>query len=174
VPDVRHTLVVSAAGLLMAMSTTLDRTRGDQLGAIVAVCRASRTVQLRHLAVGGVRQATGEMDNLFMLMLGISDGSVLAVVAGAACAADPFVVAVNCFDGVPRHDLASVRTANLDDARRSPSPSRCRWSTPTPAPALLRSTPSSRWSSKRCRLSARSDTGDRRQGARWAVRRPEV
>ena len=36
VPDVRHTLVVSADGLLMAMSDELDRTSGDQLGAIVA------------------------------------------------------------------------------------------------------------------------------------------
>ena len=36
VPGVRHTLVVSADGLLMAMSDELDRTSGDQLGAIVA------------------------------------------------------------------------------------------------------------------------------------------
>ena len=35
VPDVRHTLVVSADGLLMAMSDELDRTSGDQLAAIV-------------------------------------------------------------------------------------------------------------------------------------------
>ena len=32
VPGVRHTLVVSADGLLMAMSDELDRTSGDQLG----------------------------------------------------------------------------------------------------------------------------------------------
>ncbi|HEU4912522.1 MAG TPA: roadblock/LC7 domain-containing protein, partial [Actinomycetes bacterium] len=31
VPGVQHTLVVSADGLLMAMSAELDRTQGDQL-----------------------------------------------------------------------------------------------------------------------------------------------
>ena len=36
VPGTRHTLVVSADGLLMAMSDQLDRTSGDQLAAIVA------------------------------------------------------------------------------------------------------------------------------------------
>ncbi|NLE72322.1 MAG: roadblock/LC7 domain-containing protein, partial [Actinomycetales bacterium] len=36
VPGTRHTLVVSADGLLMAMSDNLDRTSGDQLAAIVA------------------------------------------------------------------------------------------------------------------------------------------
>jgi predicted regulator of Ras-like GTPase activity (Roadblock/LC7/MglB family) len=36
VPGVRHTIVVSADGLLMAMSDQLDRTSGDQLAAIVA------------------------------------------------------------------------------------------------------------------------------------------
>ena len=36
VPGVRHTLVVSADGLLMAMSDDLDRTSGDQLAAIVS------------------------------------------------------------------------------------------------------------------------------------------
>ena len=36
VPGTRHTLVVSADGLLMAMSKNLDRTEGDTLAAIVA------------------------------------------------------------------------------------------------------------------------------------------
>jgi predicted regulator of Ras-like GTPase activity (Roadblock/LC7/MglB family) len=36
VAGVRHTLVVSVDGLLMAMSDDLDRTSGDQLAAIVA------------------------------------------------------------------------------------------------------------------------------------------
>ena len=36
VPGTRHTLVVSADGLLMAMSEQLDRTSGDQLAAIVS------------------------------------------------------------------------------------------------------------------------------------------
>ena len=85
VPDVRHTLVVSADGLLMAMSDDLDRTSGDQLGAIVAGMSSLTKGAARQLEAGEVRQAVIEMDSLFVFLMNISDGSVLAVVAGAAC-----------------------------------------------------------------------------------------
>ena len=63
VPDVRHTLVVSADGLLMAMSDELDRTSGDQLGAIVAGMSSLTRGAARQLAAGEVRQAIVEMDS---------------------------------------------------------------------------------------------------------------
>jgi len=85
VPDVRHTLVVSADGLLMAMSDDLDRTSGDQLGAIVAGMSSLTRGAARQLGAGEVRQAVVEMDSLFVFLMSISDGSVLAVVAGASC-----------------------------------------------------------------------------------------
>lgn len=85
VPDVRHTLVVSADGLLMAMSDELDRTSGDQLGAVVAGMSSLTKGAARQLRAGEVRQAIIEMDDLFMLLMNISDGSVLAVVADAGC-----------------------------------------------------------------------------------------
>lgn len=85
VPDVRHTLVVSADGLLMAMSDDLDRTSGDQLGAVVAGMSSLTKGAARQLRAGEVRQAIIEMDDLFMLLMNISDGSVLAVVADAGC-----------------------------------------------------------------------------------------
>lgn len=85
VPDVRHTLVVSADGLLMAMSDDLDRTSGDQLGAIVAGMSSLTRGAARQLTAGEVRQAVVEMDSLFLFLMSISDGSVLAVVASASC-----------------------------------------------------------------------------------------
>lgn len=85
VPDVRHTLVVSADGLLMAMSDDLDRTNGDQLGAIVAGMSSLTRGASRQLDGGEVRQAIIEMDSMFVFLMSVSDGSVLAVVADAAC-----------------------------------------------------------------------------------------
>ncbi|MFV0457183.1 MAG: roadblock/LC7 domain-containing protein [Actinomycetales bacterium] len=85
VPDVRHTLVVSADGLLMAMSDELDRTQGDQMSAIVAGMSSLTRGAARQLGAGDVRQAIIEMDAMFMFLMNISDGSVLAVVADASC-----------------------------------------------------------------------------------------
>lgn len=85
VPDVRHTLVVSADGLLMAMSEDMDRTQGDQMSAIVAGMSSLTRGAARQLGAGDVRQAIVEMDAMFMFLMNISDGSVLAVVADASC-----------------------------------------------------------------------------------------
>ncbi len=85
VPGVRHTLVVSADGLLMAMSDDLDRTSGDQLAAIVAGMSSLTRGAARQLRTGDVRQSIVETDTAFLLLMTVSDGSVLAVVADAAC-----------------------------------------------------------------------------------------
>lgn len=85
VPGAQHTLCVSADGLLMAMSADLDRTSGDQIGAIVAGMSSLTRGAARQLRAGDVRQAIVEMDDLFMFLMSVSDGSVLAVVADATC-----------------------------------------------------------------------------------------
>lgn len=85
VPGVRHTLVVSADGLLMAMSEELDRTSGDQLAAIVSGLASLTRGAARQLQAGAVRQSIVEMDELFLFTTSISDGSVLAVAADATC-----------------------------------------------------------------------------------------
>ena len=83
VPGVQHTLVVSADGLLMAMSDELDRTQGDQMAAIVSGLSSLTRGAARQLGGGTVRQSIVEMDELFLFTTSISDGSVLAVVADA-------------------------------------------------------------------------------------------
>ena len=85
VPGTRHTLVVSADGLLMAMSDNLDRTSGDQLAAIVAGLSSLTRGEARQLQAGDVRQAIVEMDELFLFLMSVSNGSVLAVVADTTC-----------------------------------------------------------------------------------------
>lgn len=85
VPGVRHTLVVSADGLLMAMSDRLDRTSGDQMSAIVSGLSSLTRGASRQLGGGNVRQAVVEMDDLFLFTTNVNDGSVLAVVADVTC-----------------------------------------------------------------------------------------
>ena len=85
VPGVTNTLVVSADGLLMAMSDGLDRTSGDQLAAVVAGLSSLTRGAARHLRSGEVRQAIVEMDTQYLFLMAISDGSVLAVTALATC-----------------------------------------------------------------------------------------
>ncbi|GAA1726136.1 roadblock/LC7 domain-containing protein [Isoptericola hypogeus] len=85
VPGSRHTLVVSADGLLMAMSDQLSRTSGDQLAAIVSGMSSLTRGAARQLDGGNVRQAVIEMDNGFLFLMNVSNGSVLAVVAESSC-----------------------------------------------------------------------------------------
>lgn len=85
VSGTRHALVVSGDGLLMAMSSELDRTSGDQLAAIVAGMSSLTRGAARQLRAGGVRQAIIEMEELFLFMMSVPDGSVWAVVADSNC-----------------------------------------------------------------------------------------
>jgi predicted regulator of Ras-like GTPase activity (Roadblock/LC7/MglB family) len=84
-PGVQHTVVVSADGLLMAMSDLLDREAGDQLAAIVSGVSSLSRGAARQLRAGEVRQAIIEMDDAFLFLVNISDGSVMAVSADAGC-----------------------------------------------------------------------------------------
>ena len=85
VPGTRHTLVVSADGLLMAMSEHMDRTSGDQMAAIVSGMSSLTRGAARQLQAGEVRQAIVEMGQLFLFLMSVSNGSVLAVIAESSC-----------------------------------------------------------------------------------------
>jgi hypothetical protein len=85
VPGVRHSLVVSADGLLMALSGGLDRTTGDQLSAIVSGISSLTRGAARHLGTGDVRQAVVEMDGAYLFAMAIGEGSILAVLAEPDC-----------------------------------------------------------------------------------------
>jgi predicted regulator of Ras-like GTPase activity (Roadblock/LC7/MglB family) len=85
VPGSRHTMVVSADGLLMAMSDHLDRTSGDQLAAIISGISSLTRGAAKQLNSGNVRQAIVEMDNGYLFLMNVSNGSILGVVAEANC-----------------------------------------------------------------------------------------
>ena len=85
VPGAAHAIVLSSDGLLMAVSERLDRARADQLAAV-----ASGTASLTHGAAnifggGQVTQTVVEMERGFLLVMAVSDGSCLAVLAARSC-----------------------------------------------------------------------------------------
>lgn len=85
VPGVTEAVVVSADGLPMATSDGLDRDAADRFAAV-----ASGFIGLAYGAAGrfgggAVTQILIEMENAFLFVTGISDGSCLAVVATASC-----------------------------------------------------------------------------------------
>lgn len=117
VAGVRHTLVVSADGLLMAMSDGLDRTSADQLAAIVSGLAALTGGAARELRGGKVLQGVIEMENAFLFTTTISDGSVLAVVSEATCDVGligyEMTVLVNRAESVMTPDLVAEMRARL-------------------------------------------------------------
>lgn len=85
VPGVLDALVVSADGLLMAMSEGLDRATADQVAAVTAGLQSLTQGAARMFDGGAVRQVIVDMERGFMFVTAISDGSSLAVIAEANC-----------------------------------------------------------------------------------------
>jgi predicted regulator of Ras-like GTPase activity (Roadblock/LC7/MglB family) len=85
VSGTQYALVVSADGLLTAMSTNLDRTRADQLGAIVSGIASLARGASQKMSAGVVQQAIIEMEQGFLFLMNISSGAVLAVSAEPSC-----------------------------------------------------------------------------------------
>ena len=85
VPGVIHTIVVSADGLLMALSDDLDRATADQLAAVASGLSSLTQGAARYFGGGSVNQTVVEMEKGFLFVMSISDGSVLAVLATLQC-----------------------------------------------------------------------------------------
>lgn len=85
VGGVAHAILVSADGLLMAASEHIPAERADQLAA-VASGLASLSAGAAQLFDGGyVLQSVVEMENGYLLLMRVGDGSSLATLATAHC-----------------------------------------------------------------------------------------
>ena len=85
VPGIQEAVVVSSDGLLLALSPGLDRAGADRVAAV-----ASGLIGLAYGAVGplgggSVNEIVVEMEQAFLLVTSISDGSCFAVIASAQC-----------------------------------------------------------------------------------------
>ncbi|GAA2679787.1 MULTISPECIES: roadblock/LC7 domain-containing protein [Nonomuraea] len=85
VPGVAHAVVVSADGLPMAFSRGFPQDRADQLAAVAAGLVSLVQGAARVFEAGGVTQTVVEMQRGLMLVMNISDGSCLAVLAAPDC-----------------------------------------------------------------------------------------
>jgi predicted regulator of Ras-like GTPase activity (Roadblock/LC7/MglB family) len=85
VPGVSHAILVSADGLLMASSSHLPGDRAEQLAAVTSGLASLSSGAARLFDAGDVRQSIIEMDGGFLLVMGVGDGSYLAVLATISC-----------------------------------------------------------------------------------------
>jgi len=85
VPDAAHALVVSSDGIPVASSAGLPPDRADQLAAVTSGLASLTQGAVRMFEGGAVTQTVVEMQNGVLIIMTISDGSVLAVLARRNC-----------------------------------------------------------------------------------------
>jgi predicted regulator of Ras-like GTPase activity (Roadblock/LC7/MglB family) len=85
VPGVAHTVVVSADGLLLAVSDGFPRDRADQLAAVASGLVSLTQGAARVFEAGNVTQTVVEMEHGFLFIMAISDGASMAVLAAPSC-----------------------------------------------------------------------------------------
>jgi uncharacterized protein len=84
-PAVAHAMVVSADGLPVAVSERLGRAKADQLAAIASGLASLTQGAARCIDGGLVKQTVVEMDRGLLIIMSISDGSYLTVLAASPC-----------------------------------------------------------------------------------------
>jgi uncharacterized protein len=88
VPDAAHAVVVSADGLMLAMSQDIPRAFAEQFAAITCGLASLMQGAARIFEAGMPTQALVEMEGGLMIIKVISDGSSLAVLAAPECDTD--------------------------------------------------------------------------------------
>ena len=82
---VEQAIAVSSDGLLMAISSNLDRPSADKMAAIVTGMRSLSDGAARVLSKGGLNQVIVEMAGAYLFVSSISGGSAIGVVASRNC-----------------------------------------------------------------------------------------
>lgn len=81
VPGIAHSIVVSADGLPMSSSRGFPNERADQLAAIAAGLSSLTQGAARCFDAGTVRQMVVEMEQGYLFVMAVGDGSCLAALA---------------------------------------------------------------------------------------------
>ena len=85
VPGAREAVVVSSDGLLLASSPHVERADADRLAAVASALLSIARGAGEPMRAGAVHEIIIEMEHALLLVMGISDGSALAVVAVRPC-----------------------------------------------------------------------------------------
>ncbi len=80
-PGVTHAILVSADGLLVAASEHMPGERADQLAAVASGLASLSTGAAQLFDGGFVLQSVVEMENGYLLLMRVGDGSNLATLA---------------------------------------------------------------------------------------------
>lgn len=82
---VEQAIAVSSDGLLMAISSNLDRASADKIAAIVTGIRSLSDGAARLLQKGALHQVFVELEGAYLFVSAISGGSTLGVIAARDC-----------------------------------------------------------------------------------------
>jgi uncharacterized protein len=85
VPGVTHAILVSVDGLLIAGSDRLPQERADQLAAVSSGLASLANGAAQLFDGGQVLQSVVEMQNGYLLLMQVGDGSHLATLAATSC-----------------------------------------------------------------------------------------
>ncbi len=134
VPGVTHAVLVSVDGLLVAASEYLPPERADQLAAVCSGLASLATGAAQLFEAGQVLQSVVEMDNGYLLLMRVGDGSHLAALAAASCDIGQIgyemavlVERVGSVVQSSRRTAPDGRPAHQTAARPASSPSVPRW-----------------------------------------------
>ena len=84
VEDVRHALILSRDGLVVATSQNVSREDGDHLSALAAGVQSLARGTADHFGGGEVRQTIIEMESAFLFVMAAGQGTCLAVLGSAS------------------------------------------------------------------------------------------
>lgn len=125
VPGVAHAVVVSADGLMLTASARLPADRADQLSAVASGLMSLTQGAARCFEAGNVRETVVEMERGVMLLMAISDGSCLAVLAAPNCdigqVAYEMTLLVDRVGQLLTPELRSQLQHSMTDAIRQPA-----------------------------------------------------
>jgi predicted regulator of Ras-like GTPase activity (Roadblock/LC7/MglB family) len=85
VPGIAHVIVVSADGLLIIKSDAIPQDRAEQLSAVASGLTSLTRGAARCFDADDVKQTVVEMGPGFLLLMSISDGSILVTLAARGC-----------------------------------------------------------------------------------------
>ena len=85
VPDVAHAVIVSADGLSLAVSAGFPAEHANQVAVVTSGLSGLTQGAARVFEGGAVTQTVVEMQRGLLIVMAISDGSSLAVLAAADC-----------------------------------------------------------------------------------------
>ena len=85
VPGIREAVVVSSDGLLIAVSDQVERAPADRLAAVAAGLTSIARGAGQPMDAGPLHEIIIEMEHALLIVMCISDGSALAVVADRPC-----------------------------------------------------------------------------------------